>query len=80
MAKDSDFALAPLILQRVKEDQETIDFTISLDGPFDVTNFLTAWQREAGMKGCFVMIQVRLLPSEGLFDTPDEGETEFESE
>ncbi len=56
-----DFDSAPMVLTRLTRGFGEINYSIPLNGPFDVTTPLTAIQLEAQAKGCAVMIQVALI-------------------
>ena len=76
-----DFDTAPMVLLKYTQGFEEIDYTIPLNGPFDVTTPLTAIQLEAQAKGCAVFVQVALVPLEDFWGKqPDESEGETDDE
>ena len=80
MPKD-DFVAAPMVLSRYTQGFEEIDYSIPLNGPFDVTARLTAIQLEAQAKGCAVLVNVALITLDEFYgNQPEtsEGETEDE--
>ena len=80
MPKD-DFDTAPMVLLVYTQEFGEINYTLPIQGPYDVTTPLTAIQLEAQSKGCAVMIQIALIPLEqfwGEQEDESEGETEDE--
>ncbi len=80
MAKD-DFDTAPMVLSKYTQGFKEIDYSIPLNGPFDVTTPLTAIQLEAQAKGCAVLVNVALITLDEFYgNEPDETEGETEDE
>jgi len=80
MAKE-DFDTAPMVLTKYTQSFEEIDYSIPLNGPFDVTTPLTAIQLEAQAKGCAVLVNIALVPLDvfwGDIEKESEGETDDE--
>ena len=76
-----DFDTAPMVMLRYTRDFEKVNYSIALNGPFDVTTPLTAIQQEAQAKGCAVMIQIALISLDDFWGeqtNDDEGETDDE--
>lgn len=80
MAKD-DYDTAPMVLSKYTQGFAEIDYSIPLNGPFDVTTPLTAIQLEAQAKGCAVLVQVALIPLDEFWgEQEDESEGEISDE
>jgi len=75
MAKNQPPEFVTMLLTRYTPGFGEPDFTIRLESPYDITTQLQAIQQEAGAKGCAVIINVSLIPSEELFTSAlDESE------
>lgn len=63
---------------KMKDDGLTIDYGLTLSGPYDLTNHLATWQKEAGVKGCTLVVTVQLMPQEEFYGPllDENGETE----
>ena len=57
-----DFDTAPMVMLKFNQEFKELDYSINLNGPFDVTTPLTAIQLEAQAKGCAVFVQIALVP------------------
>ncbi len=76
-----DYDTAPMVLTKYTQEFAEIDYSIPLNGPFDVTTPLTAIQLEAQAKGCAVLVQVALIPLDQFWGkTEDESEGELKDE
>ncbi len=79
MARDTAYTLPPMMLSRFTNEFAEIDYSVPIDNAFDVANYLQTWQKEAGVKGMVVVIQVALVPTEKFYENQpatDEGENE----
>jgi len=78
MAKqDRNIDIPHCFLTRIKEGSGEPDFTITLNGAYDVTKHLEAWLAEAGVKGCVLYLTAQLIEAEKFFqadDNPEESE------
>ncbi len=80
MAKD-DFDTAPMILTFFTEAFGEVNYSVPINGAFEVTTPLQAFELEARAKGCAVVIQVALIPiAELMGDQPEEDEGETSDE
>ncbi len=80
MAKD-DFDTAPMILTFYTEGFGEMNYSVPINGAFEVTTPLQAFELEARAKGCAVVIQVALIPvAELMGDQPEEVEGEISDE
>lgn len=60
--------IAPIIMVKFTPRFEETDYSVILDGAFDITNPLQAIQQEAGAKGCGVVVQISLVPLDELME------------
>jgi len=74
-----DFDTAPMVLIKFTKGFEEIDYSIPLDGPYDVQTTLTTMLLEAQAKHCAVIVQVALMDLDEFWGDQT-GETEGETE
>lgn len=58
--------IAPIIMVKFTPGFGEVDYSVILDGPYDITNPLQAIQQEAGAKGCGVVVNISLVPIDDL--------------
>ena len=76
-----DYDTAPMVLTKFTEGFAEIDYSIPLNGPFDVTTPLSAVLLEAQAKHCAVIVQMALVPLDDFYGVkPDESEGETEDD
>lgn len=78
---ENDYDAAPMILTKFTQGFGEVDYSIALQGAFEITTPLQAIEMEARAKGCAVMIQVALITLEELYgDQVDNLEGDIEDE
>jgi len=76
----ADDSIVPLIFQRLHEDFGDVDWVVWMSGPYELTNPIQTMMLEAGQKGCAVIVQATLVPSESLVPDEDDSPTLTELE
>ena len=71
MPKNQDYQTPPIMMSRLRDNFGEIDYTVPLNGPFEVAPLLQAMQMEAGAKQMGIVIQVTLAPLELFFGVPE---------
>jgi len=66
-----EYHLSPIVLTVFKEEFKEPDYTLQLNGAFDLTTPVSALQQEAGVKGCVLVMQVALVPAERFYEDED---------
>jgi hypothetical protein len=71
MARSDDFRLPPILLVFYTPEFKETDYTLELAGPFELTTPIDAFQKQAGVKGCVVVLQASLVPADVFYGIPE---------
>jgi len=81
LTRQQDEVLPSIFLQRLKDGTEETDYMVTLFGAYEAANYIDVWSKEAGVKGCVLLLSAMLIPSEEWYGGNDqEPEKETESD
>lgn len=63
-----------MLFQRIKDGTSDVDWSEVTDQVFEVQNTLQVMLKEAGLKGCWVILTAALVPVEDLLPLDDDAE------